>query len=261
MRSLTFAPARLSRIREARFERRSYLPASAACIVAGSVRETLASLFGAPVVLALSEPSIPSAHAWETILKDAILHRVRGTVAEAGIVLRPADAAAVAAAAFSEPQRSAGPAHALSPIERAIVERITRAIASSLGAICGTYESGAFEVALSGGFTTYFELLVETPVEARIGIALSRDPSPEPHGRLDVAHIARVELRAFASFRLELLQAAEVARLAPGAILPVRSAYLHRGMLATCGRTLARGVCGVREGRYAFAVDAVKATA
>jgi hypothetical protein len=69
-------------------------------MVAGGVRESLSALFGTPIATRLLEPVIPSAHAWVTIAGEAILYRLRGSVADAAIVLRPADAAALAAAAF-----------------------------------------------------------------------------------------------------------------------------------------------------------------
>ncbi|HEY6325785.1 MAG TPA: hypothetical protein VIW73_04615, partial [Candidatus Cybelea sp.] len=109
MRSLGFAPASRNRcdsgkrVRETRFERRSSLPASAACVVANGIRETLTALLGSPVTLRLFEPVMPDPDAWDAIARDATMYRVRGSVADAAIVLRAADAIAFASAVFGEP--------------------------------------------------------------------------------------------------------------------------------------------------------------
>ncbi|MBV8490591.1 MAG: hypothetical protein JO199_08680, partial [Candidatus Eremiobacteraeota bacterium] len=107
MRSLAFerTGARVGgrTIRRARFERRSMLPVGAACLVAASVRESLASAWGRATVVRLFEPAIPSPSAWEAIASGAAIYRVRGDACDAAIVLRPPDAAALAAAAFGEP--------------------------------------------------------------------------------------------------------------------------------------------------------------
>ncbi|MGC1380669.1 MAG: hypothetical protein WA814_06550 [Candidatus Baltobacteraceae bacterium] len=259
MRTLTFASPRCGRIRALRFASRSLLPLGAACVVGAAVRETLASLLGSPVVLRLSEPSIPMERAWAEIMRDAILHRVRGAIADAAIVIRPGDAAALAGAAFGESPTVTASPRRLSTIECAVLERTARAIAANLGAICGATE--CTPQCDAGGFVTYFELLVEEPVQARIGIALSRDPSPEPRGLLETRHVALVELRALASFDLEPLEAAAIAKLTPGTMLPVSAAAFLRGALRTCGQRVASGTCGVRGGRYAFAVDRTSKTA
>ena len=76
------------RIRKPVFGPRSALPPSAACVVANGVRETLTSILSSPVEMRVFEPSIPTAPAWPAIVKDAVLYRVRGSIADAAIVLR-----------------------------------------------------------------------------------------------------------------------------------------------------------------------------
>ncbi len=127
------------RIRKPVFASRSALPASAACVVANGVRETLTSLFGTTVELRLVEPSIPSPSAWLVILKEAALYRVRGKIADAVVVLRPPDALAMAAALFGERLASAA-ARELSPIERDLLDRTVNAVAVHLGSVCGARE-------------------------------------------------------------------------------------------------------------------------
>jgi hypothetical protein len=244
------------RLRRACFEARSSLPISAACVVANCARETLSSLLGAPIALRLFEPSIPPPQAWPAILQQARLYRVRGNVADAAIVLRSDDAVALAAALFGEPQAGATAPRALSPIECELLDRLVGALAANLGAICGTRDGHSVErVAGIGGFETYFELVVDEPVAARIGIALSRDPSPEPRGRVEAAHLGAIKLVTRARLEVGTMQAAAVARLAVGAVIPVSSAELHRCVLTAHGRQLARGSCGVRSGRYALNIE------
>ncbi len=266
MKSLGFAPASGNSldsgnlVREARFERRSSLPASAACVVANGIRETLSALLGTPVTLRLFEPVIPDPRAWDAIARNATVYRVRGSVADAAIVLRTPDAIALASAVFGEPAASG--ARPLSPIERDVVDRTATAIAGNLIAVCGAREGRPIErVSGIDGFVTFFEMSMERPAEARIGIALSRDPAPEPRGGLELAHLADVRVAAVAAIDLGSSPAAAVGGIAVGTMLPIRSDEVRRCTLASAGRRLARGVCGVRNGRYAIAVEAIRDTA
>jgi hypothetical protein len=250
---------RSANVRPSRFEARSSLPTSAACVVANGVRETLSSLLGFPVAMRLFEPSIPEPDAWPAILRNAKLCRVRGSVTDAVVVLRPADAIALAAGVFGEPQGATLGERALSAIECEIVDRAAGAIAANLSPVCGSREAHCVErVGAIDGFVSYFELLIEEPVEARIGIALSRDPLPEARGRLEVGHLAGVRIMARVSLDLGKVEAGAVARLAAGAVVPIRLGDLRRCSLTVAGQRLARGTCGVIHGRYALAVDAIR---
>lgn len=246
------------RIRRPVFASRSALPASAACVVANGVRETLTSLFGTTVELRLVEPSIPSPSAWLVILKDAALYRVRGKIADAVVVLRPADALAMAAALFGE-RLSSGGARQLSPIERDLLDRTVNAVSVHLGSVCGARDGrGVERVSTIQSYATYFELLLEKPIVARIGFGLSRDPLPEPRGRVEIGHLASVSLTARAILDLGLVPSRSVARLHAGAILYLRAGALQRCALSVHGRALARGRCGVRNGHYAISLDGVR---
>jgi hypothetical protein len=245
------------RVREARFEERSYLPASAACVVSSGVRETLASFFGVPVSVRLLEPAIPSPQAWSAIARGAMLYRYRGSVADAAIVLRSADAIAIAGAAFGEEFAPAAPERDLSPLERDVLERMVGAIAGALAAVCGAREREPLERAQTiGGFVTYFEILLDAPIDARIGIALSRDPAPEPHGRLALEDLSDVALAPSVSIELAGVEAGVLARLTPGAVVRCASTGAFRGTLRLGERMLAHGACGVRNGRYALSIEA-----
>jgi hypothetical protein len=259
MRSLTFAlPQRVRGrlVRAAVFEQRSLLPVSAACVVAAAVQQTLSNLLGMSVVTRVFEPAIPSPRAWDAISAGASIYRVRGSLSDAAIVLRPGDALALAGAALGEfpPDRRRAP----SPIERDLLERCVSALAGSLAAVCGRTDAGFERIESLGGFTTYFELTIDGPFEARIGIALSRDQEPEPRGQLCIDDLGDAQVDARAVIELGRLDAGAVARLALGAMLPITGTSMAHGSLRLGGRQLARGNCGVRGGRYAFCVERVE---
>jgi Type III flagellar switch regulator (C-ring) FliN C-term len=246
------------RVRSPRFQERSLLPAAAACVVASAMRERLAAIFSTPVVLRLFEPQIPSPQAWTAILRGATLYRARGSVSDAVLVLRPEDAAALASAAFGEMRAGAGPERKLSPLERAALDRVAAAIAGTLGAVSGERDPHHPQVeplATLDRAETYFELALAQPMEARIGVALSRDPAPEPHGRIRRDEVDDLLLRPVAALELGILPANVVATLAPGQILPIPRSSPCRGSLRIGGRVLARGFCGVIRDRYALEIE------
>jgi flagellar motor switch protein FliM len=245
------------RIRHIVFGARSALPASAACVVANGLRETLASLLGVPVEVALSEPAIPDASAWLHIVRDAKLYRVTGAVADAAVVLRCNDALALAAALFGEPAQPPI-ARELSPIENDVLDRTVRAMASHLGAVCGARDTNVVErIESLERFSTYFEVFIESPLCARVGIALSRDPQPAPRERFDLAHLADVPLRMRATMELGALSGGEAAALRAGAYVSLTAGAMQRCALRAGDRLLVRGSCGVRDGHYAITVSSV----
>lgn len=246
----------MKRVRAIRFGWRSSLPTSAACVVANGVRETLTALFGMPASIRICEPMIPPAHTWPVILRNAMLYRIRGSVADAALVLRAPDAIAIASTIFGESPGTVSTARELSRIERDVIDRTASAIAGNLVALCGARDGRYAErVGAIAGLRTYFELLLEEPVTAGIGIALSRDPAPEPLVRLELGHLAGVTIGVVASLEIAAVEAAAIGRLIPGAILSVQASALSRCALTAANRPLALGHCGVRNGRFALQVD------
>jgi flagellar motor switch protein FliM len=224
-------------------------------MVGNGIRETLAALLGTAVSVRLVEPAVPSPGAWSAIVRDALMYRTRGSVADAAIVLRPADAAALAAAVFGERRNASEPRRELSPLERDVVDRAAAAIAVALPAVCGTRDRETAErVEAIAGFSTYFEIVVDAPIDARIGIAVSRDPAPEPRGRLTLEELAGVTLAPAVTLDAAAMNASSLARLARGTVVPLVRSGALRGTLTVEGRALASGTCGVRRGRYAFTV-------
>jgi flagellar motor switch protein FliM len=252
VRSSTSAGGR--RVREATFEERSLLPTTAACLVANGVRETLSSLLGTTVQVRLFEPVIPSPDGWHAITRDALLYRLRGPAADAAIVLRPDDAVAFASAAFGETASEGRP---LSTIERSVLDRTICAIAGAFSPVCGIRgESPAPEgVAGISGFVTYFELQIDRPGSARLGVALSREPQSQPQNAVSLDSLLGLGLELEVRFDSGSLSMADLADLEPGAILPMTQGAAFSGTLYLAGRPVARGECGVRRDRYAIAIN------
>lgn len=240
------------RVRFAAFEQRSNLPVSAACLAANSVRETLGTLLQQPVRMRLIEPIVPDPKAWEALADGALLFCIRGSVCDAAIVLRRGDALAFAAAAFGEIEPGD---RAISPIELEILERTVNALGGCFAAVCGK-QSGIERILDIRGFATYFELLLEAPACARIGVALSCDPAPAAVPGLQVEDLGAVEVEVSAVFAQGLLAAKDFLDLRPGALVPMMTRIGEPGLLASGSTALARGECGAVGERNVLVVVA-----
>ena len=239
--------------RAARFEERSMLPVSAACLVANATREALAALYGEPLHLRVFEPVIPAPEAWKAIGNDALFYRVRGKHNDATIVLRPVDALSLAGLAF----REAGMAsRALSRLERRVLDRAAGIIATACAPVCGVRDPQPPDpVPGIDGCVTFFEMQIERPVCARIGIALSREPLAEARGSLTIEDLLDVQIELTVETAAARLKASDLALLGAGALVPMTERRALRGALYAAGRPLASGECGVMNGRFALAVD------
>lgn len=256
MKHLTFeAPALMTngrRVRRARFVDRSLLPVAAACVVANGVRETLAALLSTSVELRLFAPVMPAREAWSRLLDGARLYRVRGTLGEAALILGADDAVALAGLAFGEsPDRG----RSASPIEREVLARIVRALGGTLGALVGVCESPPAESdAQAAAYTTFFELALERPAALRLGIA-TREPEPSSAGGLRAADLSEIELEISVRLAPGRVGPIALADLRPGACLPITTLAGAAAELCARDRSIARGTCGVRNGRYALQVN------
>lgn len=239
-------------IRPSRFERRSELPVPAACIVANGIRETLSQLLARPVSVTLTEPVIPELRAWELIAAGARIFRLRGQVTDVAVVLRPVDALALVSALFDE---RAADLRELSAIEIDVLSRMMQALRTSLDAVCGLREGVALEpVAHAARYSTYFEILIGAPIEARIGIALATEPTCPIRGALQLADLLDVELEVSAGFSGGSVEARTLLALQPGAVVPMTTEVGSFGTLKVAGSIVARGECGAVAGRNAFLV-------
>jgi hypothetical protein len=240
-------------VRAATFKDRSALPTSAACVVANGVRETLARVLGSEASVKLFEPVMPSPEAWAAIGRDAICFRLRGPVADAAIVLKQRDAVALATAAFGE---SLGDDRPLSGIERTVLERSLESIAGAFAPVCGFREVPALEP-LHGlaEYTTFFEMQLERPAPARIGVALSQEPAPAPGPCLTPEDLLGLDVELAVTLEGCTIPAESLVDLQPGDFVPITHEKVLTGTLSLAGTVIRRGECGVRAGRYALAVN------
>jgi flagellar motor switch/type III secretory pathway protein FliN len=243
------------RVRRACFERRSSLPVTAACVVANGVRETLGALLATPVSLRLLEPVIPDPAAWGAICASAQLFGVRGPLCDAAFVVRRQDALALASSAFGEPADSP---RQLSAVEQEVLVRALRGVAGALTPVCGRELSPLERILDIRGYVTYFELLVERPVQARIGIALSRDPAAGGAATLRVEDLLDVQIELSVEFARGSLPAAAFLDLRPGAHVPMTTRIGEPGRLKLGGAVLAHGECGAMGERNAMIVTTVR---
>lgn len=241
------------RVRAAKFEARSALASSAMCLVANAMRETLASILGAPASLRAIGPVLPGAAAWEALIAHARTWCVRGAAGEAALVLRPADALALAAAAFGE--EAAAPRE-LSAVEAEVLARAVRALAPALAPLCGRDAAPPEPILDIRGYATYFELLVERPAVFRLGIALAREPEARGGATLRLEDLAQVEIELSAEFARGSLCAGALLALGPGAVVPMTTRMGEPGLLKAGAAVFARGQCGAAGERAAMIVGA-----
>jgi hypothetical protein len=228
---------------------RSALPLAAACFVANGIRETLSSVLETPVDVRLFPASLPERDGWAAVLRTATCYRLRGPAAEAVLILRHADGCALAMAGFGEPEASSS--MTLSPMERTVCDRIITALAGALSAICGATVQPE-RIADPGSLATYFELQIERPVFARLGVGLRRDPVAVAVPALELADLADILIKVRVRFVLSRIPAAHVATLEPGDVIRAEPAVAVA--LTPDGSVLAVGEGGVSGGRYAFSV-------
>lgn len=235
------------RVRETIFVRRSMLPVTAACLVANAAREMLAELLGKPVTLRLFEPVLPDSAAWNCIAAGAEIFAVRGKLADAAFVLRHDDALAVAGAAFGE---SAAASRALSALEAELLARIVGALCGTLASICGAREDSRVErLTALAGYVTYFELLLEAPVEARIGIAMSREPRTETVPSIGSANLGGIELDLAVEIAHGFIPASAVLDLRCGDLMRLDSRLGDCAIVRAAESIVARGEYGELDGR------------
>ena len=241
------------RLRETVFVPRSMLPVAAACLVANTVRETLAELLAKPVTLRLFEPVIPDSAAWSCIADGAEIFGVRGSLADAAFVLRRNDALAVAGAAFGE---LAPVARELSALENALLVRIVGALCGTLTPICGAREDARVDrLASLRGYVTYFELLLEEPIDARIGIAMSREPHSAAVPAIGVTDLAQIELELAVEVAHGFIPASTVLDLRRGEVVKLDSRLGDRAIVRAAERVVARGEYGELAGRGAVVLQ------
>lgn len=236
-------------LRERRFDDRSSLPITAACLVANSIREKLAALFRTSVSLRLLEPVIPSPDAWPAIACDAEVFGLRGQLCDAAIVLQREDALTLAAALFGESQEAA---RALSPLENELLFRTVQTLASALTPLCGLGSQRPARIKNLRGFVTYFELLLEAPFTARIGLAMSRDTPAVAAPEITPVMLDDVTATLSVQIACGYVGAGTLLQLRPGSCLKLETRLGDAAVLRAGSHVLGRGECGEFEEAWAL---------
>jgi flagellar motor switch/type III secretory pathway protein FliN len=143
---------------------------------------------------------------------------------------------------------------ALSPLENEILLRAVRALSGSLSAVCGRDPAAVEPILDIGGYVTYFELLLERPVAARIGLALARDPVTKGAGALRIDDLLDVEIELRAEFAAGQMSASAFLNLRPGTLVPMMTKIGKPGLLKAGGTVFANGECGALKERNALIV-------
>ncbi|MHB8463160.1 MAG: FliM/FliN family flagellar motor switch protein [Vulcanimicrobiaceae bacterium] len=234
------------RVRSARFQARAHLPLPAATLVANAMREKLVELLRTEVILRLGEPCVPPLQAWPTLLADARMLSVHGSSGDAVLIVRGSDARAWIGATFGGDIASAD---GLSPLETRVLDRLMVALAGTLAPIVGPrYTTQMICAAGNEQYAAYFELLLQAPLEAGIGVAIPRDPPPPVVGCLQAWALDSVELEVVAELRCREQSAGQLAGLAVGDVLRIDD---MTASLKTQGTVLGHGECGISAGRFA----------
>jgi hypothetical protein len=242
-------------IRRPRFQPRSTLPTSAACVVANGVRESLARSLAIDLDVELIEPSLPSAAERRTLLAGATVMRVRGRICDGFVIVRPSDARRLVALAFGEAERSSD--IALSEIERATLERIAGALVPLCNALCGTLGPVVRETPdrAESDVATYFEIRTTGAHRAAVGFGLSRDPAESVTDTLTLEDLAAVELEGSVDVGAGALGIPAFSRIAIGATIGLETPLGTPGVLRFGDVPFARVTCGVANGRNAATVE------
>jgi len=235
------------------FQARTAFPVPAACVIANGMRETLAALYETQLEVRLFEPTVPSMQGWRAITDGARLYRIAGARSDAALVIRPSAALALASAAFGEPP---SPLRTLSSVENTVLERVVATLAGNFVPICGGRAEMlvAEPVRAIDGFLTYFEIAFERPLAATVGVAIARQRAAEPNGCFQVDSLLDMEIEISVRTEGTIVSAGELARLEPGAIVPITVSTGLTAVATVAGRPLARGECGVRNNRVALAI-------
>jgi flagellar motor switch/type III secretory pathway protein FliN len=135
-----------------------------------------------------------------------------------------------------------------------VLERFATAIAPAVSVVCGPpRDSAVARLGVLSGFFSYFEVAVQRPALATIGIALSQEPEARGASKVSLDHLLDVPLDL--QVRLHGVDVpASALDLDIGAIVPITETAVFEGTLSVAGSTLALGECGVQGNRYAIAI-------
>lgn len=239
-------------VRAARFERRSTLPLSAACLVANGLREQLSRLLALELEVELVEPAVPETLQRRVLLDGAIVRRVRGKTCDAFVIVRAPDARKLVGLAFKEAER--GERESLSEIERTTLDRLIAALVPLCATLCGTLGtvSAVSPERAAADVATYFEARTVAAPQVAIGFGLTRDPAEEIGNRLTLDDLSDVTLRGSVAFAGGAVSVPAFSRLCAGSTLVLETPFGSEGTLRFGDVLFARGTCGARGDRRVF---------
>jgi hypothetical protein len=242
-------------VHEAFFEPVTDLPLSTVCQAANGARERLSRLLGRELTVDVFAPVLLGDGANGVLFGDGTYYAATGALCDAYVVFRERDGHRLAASAFGEEDGSgSGP---FSTLE----ERALARIAAEIAALCVPFTGDIAALRCHSAASspppvcvTYFELRIDHPVDAAIGIGLSKDPGLAFGAVVDRSMLADVKLPVRAEFAEARLDARDIARWTVGATVRLETKIGAPATLRVGDVIVAVGECGVRDRAHAVAV-------
>lgn len=249
-------------IRPLRFKARSNVPFSALCFVANGVREHLRRLLGVSVEVTVGEAEPLCGETRTRLLHESRCYLTRGRLSDVFLIVREGDARRLVGAALGEP----GDERALSSLELAVLLRLVGELALVLDPLCAERYGAPVAVGAdeAAQCAVYADVRIGAPIEAVLGLGLSREPPPDQGGPTVAPDVlCGVDCEVRAEFASASITAERLVRLKPGEIVGMDTKVGANAVLKVADQVVARGRVGVtvdEDGsprRAAFAVEAV----
>jgi hypothetical protein len=249
-------------VREAQFERITDLQLSTVCLAANRARDQLSLLLGRELTLDVFAPALVRTGNARVLFDDGVFYVAEGSICDAYVVFRDRDARRLAASAFGEdpaPATGSGPLDdscGLSALEERALGRIADEVVRLCGPFCGEVRHttrGSLEVD-PPACVTYFELRIGAPVDAVIGIGLSKDPGPAFGATIDRSMLEPIGLDVRAEFAVARIDAQSVSRWSVGTTVRLDTKIGAPTTLKVGGFVIASGDCGIRAQSNAVSI-------
>jgi flagellar motor switch/type III secretory pathway protein FliN len=240
-------------VRATHFEPVSNVRVSMVIEMANNASDQLSRLFDTPVTVDVFEPVVVPTESQPALFGDAVVFRAHGRDCDVLVVYRDADARRILQFAFGERDETSA---TLSAIEEQVLERMAREIGMLCAPFCGeVYGFGrSFARMEQHTCATYFELRLGSPVDAVVGIGLSKDPTTEIEQRVDPMMLNEVKLDVRARIARLAVPARSLSAIAVGSVVTFETKLSDLAELRIGRSVIAQGECGVRDGNFAFAV-------
>jgi flagellar motor switch/type III secretory pathway protein FliN len=249
-------------VREARFVERSTVPVSALCLVANGVREHLRRLLGVNAEVTFGEPAPLSESARVRLFAQTDCFLTRGRTADVFLFVRRDDARRLLEVALG----ASAPGGDLSPLERSALTRLAHELAALFDPLCAERHTAAQIVGIeeAAHCRTYVDLRLGPPLDALLGVGLTREPSGGVGvPTISARHILAVPCEVRAEIARGTISAAELAALESGRTVRMDTKVADAALLKAGEVVIGHGRGGVvvadRTGSAtaAFAVDSV----